>query len=87
MTSDLPIKYTGENLEIAFNARYMIDVGGRAVVGLGTDYDGIGRDDLAVVNASQMQKLAEGFEQYGFTADEIEGICYRNVLDVYKDVL
>ena len=83
--SELACKSTVEAL--AKHARHMMDVGGRAAVGLGTDYDGIGRDDLAIVNASQMQKLAEGFERYGLTADEIEGICYRNVLNVYKEVL
>ena len=83
--SELACKSTIEGL--ARHARHMMDLGGREVVGLGTDYDGIGRDDLAIVNASEMQKLAEGLEQYGLTADEIEGICYRNVLNVYKEVL
>ena len=83
--SELACKSTIEGL--ARHARHMMDLGGREVVGLGTDYDGIGRDDLAIVNASEMQKLAEGLEQFGLTADEIEGICYRNVLNVYKEVL
>lgn len=72
---------------LARHARHMINVGGRAVVGLGTDYDGIGRDDLEIADASQMHKLVQGLERGGFTADEIEGICYRNVLEVYKEAL
>ena len=72
---------------IARHARHMINVGGLSAVGIGTDYDGIGRDDLAVPDASQMQNLVAGLEENGFSADEIERICYRNVLDVYKEVL
>ena len=83
--SELACKSTIEGL--ARHARHMMNVGGTAAVGIGTDYDGIGRDDLAVPDASGMQKLAEGFEACGFTSAEIEGICYKNVMDVYKEVL
>ena len=72
---------------LARHARHMINVGGLAAVGLGTDFDGIGRDDLDPSDASRMQTLVEGFQQHGFTANEIERICYRNVLDVYREVL
>lgn len=83
--SEEACKCTVENL--ARHARHMMNLGGRAAVGLGTDFDGIGRDDLDPADASQMQKLAEGLQSAGFTSDEIEGICWRNVLDVYKEVL
>ncbi len=69
------------------NARHVMNVGGSAVLGLGTDFDGIGRNDLDPANASQMQKLVECFEQAGFSPSEIEGICWRNVMDVYKETL
>ena len=72
---------------LALHARHMMNLAGKEAVGLGTDYDGIGRDDLAVPDASGMQSLAEGFERLGFTADEIERICYRNVLTIYREVL
>lgn len=83
--AELACKSTIEGL--AKHARRMIDLGGKEVVGIGTDFDGIGREDLAVPNAAGMQKLAEGFEAHGFTADEIEGICYKNVMRVYREVL
>lgn len=72
---------------ITRHARHMIDVGGREAVGLGTDYDGLGECSLEIANASQMQRLVEAFEQHGFTADEIEGICYRNVLNLYAEAM
>ena len=83
--SEMACKSTIEGL--ARHARHMINVGGVSVVGIGTDFDGIGREDLAVHDASGMQKLADGFAEQGFTADEIERICYRNVLEMYREVL
>ena len=68
-------------------ARHMMNVGGSASLGLGTDFDGIGRDDLDPSDASQMPRLIEGLERSGFTASEIEGLCWRNVMNVYKEVL
>ena len=72
---------------MAKHARHMMNVGGREVVGIGTDYDGIGRNDLAIHDFSHMQELADGLAAQGFTTGEIEGICYENVLRVYREVL
>ena len=72
---------------LARHARHMMNVGGRGVVGIGTDFDGIAPGDLEIRDASEMQKLVEGLERMRFTPDEIERICYRNVLDVYREVL
>ncbi|MBR5315759.1 MAG: membrane dipeptidase [Firmicutes bacterium] len=72
---------------MAKHARHMMNVGGKEVVGLGTDFDGIGKENLQVGDASKMQMLVDGFERAGFTPDEIEGICYKNVMKVYKEIL
>ncbi len=72
---------------IAQHARHMINLAGREAVGLGTDFDGLGECTLEIADASLMQKLVEGFEAHGFTADEIEAVCYRNVLNLYKETM
>ena len=72
---------------IVKHARHMINVAGIESVGLGTDYDGLGECYLEIADASQMQKLIDGFEAHGFTGNEIEAICYRNVLNLYKEVM
>ena len=72
---------------LANHARHMMNIGGRSVVGLGTDFDGIGKRSVEIEDASMMPKLVCGLERCGFTYDDIERICYRNVLDVYKEVL
>lgn len=66
--------------------RHMKQVGGIEVVGLGTDFDGIG-SQVEIQDASQMQRLAEAMEKDGFTFGEIEQVFYKNVLRVYRDSL
>jgi len=69
------------------HAKHMMNIGGSEIVGLGTDFDGIGPENLEIEDASQMQILVDGLERAGLKAAEIEGICYKNVLKVYKEVL
>lgn len=66
--------------------RYIQRKAGIDVIGLGTDFDGIG-GALEIQGAGEMQKLAEAMEQAGFHTEEIEKIFYKNVLRVYKEVL
>ena len=72
---------------LARHARHMMNAGGREVVALGTDFDGIAPRRLEIENASQIQKLADYMSAHGFTTGEIEGICFRNALRVYREVL
>ncbi len=72
---------------LAKHAKHMMNIGGSEVVGLGSDFDGLGPEVLEIQDASQMQKLVDGFEKAGLKPAEIEAICYENVLKVYKEVL
>ncbi|MGN0482968.1 MAG: dipeptidase [Lachnospiraceae bacterium] len=71
---------------MAEHARHIMNVGGRECLGLGSDFDGIG-GDLEMNDCSKLQLLAEEFERQHFTTTEIEGIFYKNVLRLYRDVL
>ena len=66
--------------------RYIRNVGGIDMIGLGTDYDGIG-GTLELKGGQDMQKLADALSLAGFTTGEIEKIFYKNVLRVYQSVL
>ena len=68
---------------MARHARHIMNVGGAHVLGLGTDFDGIAPVNLEIENASGMQKLPEYLAGHGFSADEIEGMMYRNVLNLF----
>ncbi len=70
----------------AAHAVHMIQKGGRECIGLGTDFDGFGGGSIPE-DAADMDKLIWAFHRAGLTEDEIEGILYRNVLRLYRDVL
>lgn len=69
------------------HAKHIRDVAGIDVLGLGTDFDGIGSTLKDIKGGQDMQKLADALSLAGFTADEIEKVCYKNVLRVYQTVL
>lgn len=63
--------------------RHITKVGGREVVGIGTDFDGMD-GELEIEGAQDMLKLAEAMDKGGFSINEIEAICYRNAENFYK---
>lgn len=71
---------------IAQHARYIVKVGGTDCLGLGSDFDGID-GTLEIADCSQMYKLFNALEAAGFSQSEIEKIAYKNVLNVYKELL
>ncbi len=56
------------------------------VIALGSDFDGI-NPDIEIKDASYMTKLVDRLHQEGFSQDEIDNICYKNALRVFKAVL
>lgn len=72
--------------KIINHIKHIKNIGGIQCIGLGTDFDGI-EGDLEIKDASYMQMLVERLEKAGFTNAEVEAICYKNVLRVYKEIL
>lgn len=66
--------------------RHIYRIGGIDVLAIGSDLDGI-EPELEIDNSGDMDKLRQGLEQNGFTADDIEKIFYRNTLRVIHDTL
>lgn len=55
-------------------------------IGLGSDFDGIKkRNEMS--DCSQIYMLIDALKEHGYSNEEIEKICYKNVLRVYKEVL
>lgn len=55
-------------------------------IGLGSDFDGIStRKEME--ECGKINLLSEALEKHGYSNEEIEKICYKNVLRVYKEVL
>lgn len=55
-------------------------------IGLGSDFDGI-KKRKKMSDCSQMYMLIDALKEHGYSNEEIEKICYKNVLRVYKEVL
>lgn len=68
------------------HVRYISKVGGIDVVAIGSDFDGID-GVLELQDASYMPLLINALLESGFTLEEVEKICYKNVLRVYREVL
>ena len=66
--------------------KHIKNIGGIEVIGLGSDFDGIDCK-VEIENASKMQILAENMKKEGFTEKEVEHIFYKNVLNLFKEIL
>lgn len=63
--------------------RHMMNVGGREIMVLGTDFDGV-EDQLEIDGCQQMNKLVEEMDKAHFTTGEIEAVCYQNAEQFLK---
>ncbi len=72
--------------DVARHARHIVNVGGLEVLGLGSDFDGIG-DQEELPGAQSMGRLWEGLKKSGFTERELDKIFYQNVLRLYRETL
>lgn len=68
------------------HARYIINMGGSDVLGIGTDFDGF-TGELEINGPDQMQKLFDALSAGGFSSSEIEKIGYQNTLRLMKESL
>ena len=72
--------------DVARHIRHLVDVGGLACVGLGSDFDGID-DNIEMKDCSFLPLLEAELCKIGFSEMEIEHIFYRNVLNLYQALL
>lgn len=76
----------GSIADIVKHMKYIQNVGGYECIGLGSDFDGIpGHDEL--LDGSYLPLLVDYMKKENFTQNEIESICYKNVLRLYQDIL
>ncbi|MDO4623199.1 MAG: membrane dipeptidase [Eubacteriales bacterium] len=72
---------------LARHLKHMLNVGGREILALGTDFDGISPAGLEIHDASEMQMLADGLRKEGIEESILEGLFYKNLLRLYREVL
>ena len=72
--------------DIVKHIKHIKNVGGINSIALGSDFDGIS-STLELVDGSYMQLLAEALLKNKFTYEEVEKIFYKNLLNLYKELL
>lgn len=71
---------------IISHIKHIINIAGTDCLGLGSDFDGFS-DHGELQDASYLVKLAERLEDSGLSHKTIEKIFYKNVLNLYEEVL
>ena len=71
---------------IVKHINYIKNVGGINSIALGSDFDGL-PSTLELKDGSYMQLLAEALLKNGFTYEEVEKIFYKNLLNLYRELL
>ena len=64
---------------------YIRDLIGIDYIGLGSDFDGISNENIELKDATMMGRLIDELRAQGFSEDDIDKICYKNVLRVFKE--
>ncbi|ADL51608.1 dipeptidase [Clostridium cellulovorans] len=72
--------------DILLHIDHMYKTGGKQVISLGCDFDGID-NALEIEDVSEMYKLREALSNHGYSYDMIENIFYKNALTFIKEVL
>ncbi|MCM1327606.1 MAG: dipeptidase [Bacteroidales bacterium] len=72
--------------DVVRHARHISNVGGIAVLGLGSDFDGIDTNE-GLPGAQSMGRLWEALHKSGYTQRELDKIFYGNVMRVYEECL
>ena len=71
---------------MARHAAHFKQVGGIEIIGLGSDFDGIG-GKLEMGDCSKLPLLADALRKEGFTEDEVEQIFFRNAQRFFEENL
>ena len=71
--------------DIVKHINYIRDLIGIDYIGLGSDFDGISNDNIELKDASMMRLLIDELKNQGYNDEEIDKICYKNVLRVLKE--
>lgn len=72
--------------DLVKHIKYIKNLGGINSIALGSDFDGIS-STIEIDNCSKMHLLAESLLKSGFTYEEVEKIFYKNLLNLYKELL
>lgn len=79
-----PLFLSGQTAELSDcirHIRHIMQIGGEACIGLGSDFDGVERLPWGMQGVEDYDKLFMLMEQFGFTSGQIERITYKNFME------
>ena len=79
-----PAAKKASTMDMVRHMKYLRNVGGIDIIGLGTDFDGFS-GETDVPDTAHMQHLADVMSHEGFTDEEIEKVFSKNVLRVFRE--
>ena len=79
-----PAAKKASTMDMVRHMKYLRNVGGIDIIGLGTDFDGFS-GETDVPDTAHMQHLADVMSHDGFTDEEIEKVFSKNVLRVFRE--
>lgn len=83
VSSDEKITYVKD---IVKHIKYIKEIASINVIALGSDFDGI-ESTLEMNGCDKINMIIEEMREEGFTEEEIEKVCYKNALRVFKEIL
>ena len=77
----------GDVALVADHIDKVVELAGIDHVGLGSDFDGVGQLPIGLDDASKLPNLIHELLKRGYSADDIEKICSKNVFRVWNQVI
>lgn len=85
LNADVTVKDSTVELMVK-HIKHFINVGGEGVVGLGSDFDGIG-GNLEVGSPDKVHLIFDALKKEGFSDDLIEKIAWKNEMRVFREAM
>ena len=79
-------KFCAGIAQVVSHIKHIAKVAGTECIGLGSDFDGITTNE-ELMDASYLPRLEDALFAAGFSQNQVEGIFYKNVLRVYRELL
>ena len=77
---------TGSLAQMVSHVKHIRKVAGIDTLALGSDFDGF-KGPCELANCSQFPQLTDALIKAGFSADELEKICWKNAMRVIQQIL
>jgi membrane dipeptidase len=83
----LSTEIMGDVGQVADHIDHVIKLAGIDYVGFGSDFDGVGNLPIGLEDASKLPNLIHELLKRGYSEEDIEKICSKNIFRVWNEVI